>query len=41
MSKINLVGQKELIKELTQKVDSGRLAHSFLITGPAGSGKLN
>ena len=41
MSKINLVGQKELIKELTQKVDSGRLAHSFLITGPAGSGKLS
>ena len=41
MSKINLVGQKELIKGLTQKVRSGRLAHSFLVTGPAGSGKLS
>ena len=41
MSKINLVGQKELIKGLAQKVNSGRLAHSFLLTGPAGSGKLS
>ena len=41
MSKINLVGQKELIKGLAQKVSSGRLAHSFLVTGPAGSGKLS
>ena len=41
MSKINLVGQKDLIKELGLKSSSGRLAHSYLITGPLGSGKLS
>jgi DNA polymerase-3 subunit delta' len=41
MSKINLVGQKDLIQELSLKSSSGRLAHSYLITGPLGSGKLS
>ena len=41
MSKINLVGQKGLIQELSLKSVSGRLAHSYLITGPLGSGKLS
>ena len=41
MSEINLVGQKDLIQELSLKSSSGRLAHSYLITGPLGSGKLS
>ena len=41
MSKINLVGQKKLIQDLETKANSGRLAHSYLITGPLGSGKLS
>lgn len=41
MSQINLVGQKRLIKELERKTSSGRLAHSYLLFGPSGAGKLS
>ena len=41
MSKINLVGQKTLLKELDTKITSGRIAHSYLLSGPTGVGKLS
>ena len=41
MSKINLVGQKKLIQDLETKASSGRLAHSYLLFGPSGAGKLS
>tara|TARA_B110000444_G_scaffold11182_1_gene9580 strand:+ start:138 stop:1301 length:1164 start_codon:yes stop_codon:yes gene_type:complete len=42
MSKINLVGQKKLIQDLeATKANSGRLAHSYLLFGPSGAGKLS
>ena len=41
MSQINLVGQKKLIHDLEKKINSGRLAHSYLLFGPSGSGKLS
>ena len=41
MSKINLVGQKRLIQDLEAKKNSGRLAHSYLLFGPSGVGKLS
>ena len=41
MSKINLVGQKTLLKELDTKITSGRIAHSYLFSGPTGVGKLS
>ena len=41
MSKINLVGQKKLIQDLEAKANSGRLAHSYLLFGPSGAGKLS
>ena len=41
MSKINLVGQKKLIQDLEAKKNSGRLAHSYLLFGPSGVGKLS
>jgi len=41
MSQINLVGQKRLIKELEKKTSSGKLAHSYLLFGPSGAGKLS
>ena len=41
MSKIHLVGQKKLIQDLEIKANSGRLAHSYLLFGPSGDGKLS
>jgi len=41
MSKIKLVGQKKLISELEAKTLSGRLAHSYLLFGSSGVGKLS
>ena len=41
MSKINLVGQKTLLKELDTKISSGRIAHSYLLFGATGVGKLS
>lgn len=41
MSQINLVGQKKLIQDLETKANSGRLAHSYLLYGPSGAGKLS
>lgn len=34
------IGQQEVLRQLTQQVDQGRLPHALMLCGPAGSGKL-
>ena len=36
----DIIGQKDLLKQLCRMVDENRLAHALLLTGPAGNGKL-
>ncbi|MBQ8968436.1 MAG: DNA polymerase III subunit [Bacteroidaceae bacterium] len=36
----DIIGQEEIVKQLTQMVDQGRLPHALMLCGPAGSGKL-
>lgn len=36
----DIIGQKAVIEQLRRSVDSNRLAHALLITGPRGNGKL-
>src|SRR3546814_17753466 len=35
----DLVGQEALVRTLTNAIDSGRLAHGFILTGVRGVGK--
>ena len=36
----DIIGQKEVVKQLRRCVEENRLAHALLITGPQGNGKL-
>ena len=36
----DIIGQEEVIHQLTQQVDQGRLPHALMLCGPSGSGKL-
>lgn len=40
MSEIILIGQKHVLFEISKKIEENRLAHSYLVSGPSGSGKL-
>ena len=40
MSDIILIGQKHLLFEISKNIEENRLAHSYLVSGPSGSGKL-
>lgn len=40
MSEIILIGQKHLLFEISKNIEENRLAHSYLVSGPSGSGKL-
>ena len=36
----DIIGQQDIIRQLTQQVDQGRLPHALMLCGPQGSGKL-
>ena len=36
----DVIGQRGVIEQLRRSVDSNRMAHALLITGPRGNGKL-
>ena len=36
----DIIGQEEVIRQLVQQVNQGRLPHALMLCGPAGSGKL-
>ncbi|MBQ7683981.1 MAG: DNA polymerase III subunit [Bacteroidaceae bacterium] len=36
----DIIGQENIIRQLTTQVDQGRLPHALMLCGPAGSGKL-
>ena len=36
----DIIGQDEIVHQLTDMVDQGRLPHALMLCGPAGSGKL-
>ncbi|MDE5787308.1 MAG: DNA polymerase III subunit delta, partial [Bacteroidaceae bacterium] len=36
----DIVGQEEVIRQLTRQVSEGRLPHALMLCGPEGSGKL-
>ncbi len=40
MSEIILIGQKHVLFEISKNIEENRLAHSYLVSGPSGSGKL-
>lgn len=35
-----VIGQQDILRQLMQQVDQGRLPHALMLCGPAGSGKL-
>src|ERR1019366_4494705 len=37
----DLVGQDAVVRTLTSAIDTGRLAHAYLFSGPRGSGKTS
>ena len=36
----DIIGQQDIIQQLTQQVDQGRLPHALMLCGPEGAGKL-
>ena len=36
----DIIGQQDIIRQLTQQVDLGRLPHALMLCGPEGAGKL-
>lgn len=36
----NIIGQEDIIRQLVQQAEQGRLPHALMLCGPAGSGKL-
>ena len=41
LSFADLVGQDAVVRTLTSAIDTGRLAHAYLFSGPRGSGKTS
>ncbi|MBV8374084.1 MAG: hypothetical protein JO302_01130, partial [Candidatus Eremiobacteraeota bacterium] len=37
----DLVGQDGVVRTLTKAIESGKLAHAYLFSGPRGSGKTS
>ncbi len=37
---MDIIGQEDIIRQLTQQVDQGRLPHALMLCGPSGCGKL-
>lgn len=36
----DIIGQEEIVRQLTAQIDQGRLPHALMLCGPAGTGKL-
>ena len=37
----NLIGQEEIVKTLKNSIKSGNIAHSYIFSGPRGTGKTS